>query len=102
MQTKLCIDGEFVLGAGETEEVLDPATGELIARIPSASQEQINQAVGAATRAFATWGATTPGERSGMLLKLADRIQAETEDFARLESRNCGKPYARVIADEIP
>jgi aminobutyraldehyde dehydrogenase len=102
VQTKLCIDGEFVLGAGETEEILDPATDKLIARIPSASREQIDQAVNAATRAFATWGATTPGERSSMLLKLADRIQAETEDFARLESRNCGKPYARVIADEIP
>jgi len=37
-----------------------------------------------------------------MLLRLADRIQAEADEFARLESANCGKPYARVIADEIP
>ncbi len=102
MDTKLCIGGQFVKGAGDSEEILNPATGELIARIPSASKEQIDQAVTAATRAFSTWGRTTPGERSGMLLKLADKVEAEAEDFARLESWNCGKPYARVLADEMP
>ena len=102
MDTKLHIGGKFVIGAGESEEILNPATGEVIARIPSASQEQIDQAVTAATRAFSSWGLTTPGQRSGMLLKLADRVEAEAEDFARLESLNCGKPYARVLADEIP
>jgi aminobutyraldehyde dehydrogenase len=102
METKLCIGGKFVLGAGESEEILNPATGELIARIPSASPEQVDQAVTAATRAFLTWSATTPGQPSGMLLKLADKIEAEAEDSARLESQNCGKPYTRVLADEIP
>jgi aminobutyraldehyde dehydrogenase len=102
MDTKLYIGGEFVIGAGESEEIFDPTTGEVIARIPSASQEQINQAVTAATRAFASWGLTTPGERSAMLLKLADKVEAEAEEFARLESWNCGKPFARVLADEVP
>ena len=102
MDTKLYIGGQFVPGAGDTEEVLNPATGELVVRIASASQEQIDQAVAAATHAFLKWAVTTPGQRSGMLLKLADRIEAEAEDFARLESQNCGKPYARVLADEIP
>jgi aminobutyraldehyde dehydrogenase len=41
-------------------------------------------------------------ERSRMLLKLADAIEARAEDFARLESLNCGKPYARALGDEIP
>ncbi len=102
METKLYIGGKFVLGAGESEAILNPATGEPIAGIPSASREQIDRAVAAATDAFSTWALTTPGQRSGMLLKLADKIEAEAEDFARLESRNCGKPYARVLADEIP
>ncbi|MGH8224138.1 MAG: gamma-aminobutyraldehyde dehydrogenase [Woeseiaceae bacterium] len=101
-EMKLLIGGKFVPGAGEFEEVLNPATGDLIAKIPSASQEQVDQAVAGATRAFLTWSVTTPGERSGMLLKLADRIEAGAEEFARLESQNCGKPYARVLADEIP
>src|SRR5258706_3485850 len=102
METKLYIDGEFVIGAGESEEILNPATGELIARIPSASREQIDRAVGAATRAFPKWALMTPAQRSGMLLKLADRIESEAEAFSRLESQNCGKPYARVVADELP
>ncbi|MGH8863969.1 MAG: aldehyde dehydrogenase family protein, partial [Burkholderiales bacterium] len=101
-EMKLLIGGKFVPGAGESEEVLNPATGDLIARIPSASQEQVDEAVAGATRAFLTWSVTTPGERSGMLLKLADRIEAGAEEFARLESQNCGKPYARVLADEMP
>jgi aminobutyraldehyde dehydrogenase len=102
MDTKLYVGGKFVLGAGEAEEILNPATGELVTRVPSASQEQIDQAVTAATRAFSSWRLTTPGQRSGMLLKLADSVEAQAEDFARLESLNCGKPYARVLADEIP
>jgi aminobutyraldehyde dehydrogenase len=102
METRLLIGGEFVLGVGQAEDIVNPATGDLITRLPSASQEQIDQAVAAATRAFKTWSLTTPGQRSGMLLKLADRLEAEAEDFARLESQNCGKPYARVVADEIP
>jgi aminobutyraldehyde dehydrogenase len=102
MDTKLFIDGKFVVGEGEPEAILNPATGELIAKIPSASTAQVDQAVGAATRAFAKWSGTTPGQRAGMLLKLADKIEAEAEEFSRLESLNCGKPYARVLADEIP
>jgi aminobutyraldehyde dehydrogenase len=102
METKLHIGGEFVPGTGETEDILNPATGELIARIPSASEEQIDQAVAAAARAFSSWAVTTPSQRSGMLLKLADKIEAEAEELARLESQNCGKPYLRVLADEMP
>ncbi|HMM14263.1 MAG TPA: gamma-aminobutyraldehyde dehydrogenase [Parvibaculum sp.] len=102
MQTRLFIDGKFVQGAGPEEDILNPATGALIARIPSASKDQINQAVAAASRAFASWGRTTPAERSGLLLKLADRIEADAEAFAKLESLNCGKPYPRVLEDEIP
>jgi aminobutyraldehyde dehydrogenase len=102
MQTRLFIGGEFVTGEGADEDILNPATGELIVKIPSASKGQIDKAVASAARAFLSWGRTTPGERSGLLLKLADRIEADAEGFARLESQNCGKPYARVLEDEIP
>ncbi|MDO8421517.1 MAG: gamma-aminobutyraldehyde dehydrogenase [Parvibaculum sp.] len=102
MQTKLFIGGAFVNGEGADEEILNPATGALITKIPSASKGQIDAAVASATKAFLTWGRTTPGERSGLLLKLADRIEAEAESFARLESLNCGKPYLSVLEDEIP
>src|ERR671916_151865 len=64
--------------------------------------DQIDAAVLAADRAFAAWSRTTPAERSGLLLKLADRIEAEAEAFAALEALNCGKPRYLVLRDEIP
>ena len=102
MNTKLLIDGKFVAGQGEKQEVLDPATGKVIASLGEASEEQIVAAVEAAARAFAAWSATVPKGRAALLLKLADAIEAEAAEYAKLESLNCGKPYAAVLNDEIP
>jgi len=82
--------------------VLNPATGEALAAVPEASLEQINRAAQAAARAFESWSETTPMERSRMLLRLADAVEARAGEFARLESLNCGKPFARALGDEIP
>ena len=100
--TQLLIDGQFAEGEGRAEEVLDPATGAVLATVREASPEQVSRAAGAAHRAFDTWSQTTPAERSALLLKLAGAIEERAEEFARLESLNCGKPYARVLADELP
>jgi len=102
MQTKMLIGGAFVPGEGAPETILDPTTAQTIATVNEASADQIDAAVGAAAAAFPAWSRTTPAERSAMLLQLADRIEAEAEAFARLESRNCGKPPARVLEDELP
>jgi aminobutyraldehyde dehydrogenase len=102
LPTLLFIDGAFVAGEGEAERVLNPATGALLASVPEASADQLHKAVSAAHRAFDAWSETTPMERARMLLKLADAIEARGETFARLESLNCGKPYARALGDEIP
>ncbi|MFY9778992.1 MAG: gamma-aminobutyraldehyde dehydrogenase [Candidatus Baltobacteraceae bacterium] len=98
----LFLAGNFASGEGPDEIVVNPATGETIANAPEASSAQIDRAVAAAAEAFERWSRTAPGERSASLMKLADRIEAEAETFARLESLNCGKPYARVLADELP
>ncbi|HJQ58172.1 MAG TPA: gamma-aminobutyraldehyde dehydrogenase, partial [Vineibacter sp.] len=102
MNTNLLIDGDLVKGEGPAETVLDPATGKEIVKVPEASPGQVDAAVKAAARAFETWSTTTPAERAAMLLKVADRIERDGADFAALESRNCGKPLARAVADEIP
>ena len=102
LPTQLLIDGAFVDGEGEAEKVLNPATGELLVALPEASAEQVHKAVAAAHRAFDSWSETTPADRSRLLLKLADMIETRAEDFARLESLNCGKPFARALGDEIP
>jgi aminobutyraldehyde dehydrogenase len=52
--------------------------------------------------AFDSWSQTTPKERSLLLLKLADAIEAHGEELAKLESDNCGKPYSAALNDEIP
>jgi aminobutyraldehyde dehydrogenase len=100
--TDLLIDGQFVAGEGRAESILNPATGQAIATVREASFDQISRAVSAAHRAFDGWSESTPAERSGLLLRLADAIAARAEEFARIESLNCGKPYARALADEIP
>ena len=100
--TDLLIDQQLVRGEGPDEQILNPATGEVLCTVPEASHEQLNLAVSAAGRAFVGWSQTTPGERAGLLLKLADAIESNAEQFARLESLNCGKPYARALGDEIP
>jgi aminobutyraldehyde dehydrogenase len=102
MQKKLLINGRLVAGHGDAEDVLDPATGKVIARIAEASLEQVDAAVRAAEAAFAGWAATAPKDRGALLLKLADRIEGDGAGFAQLESRNCGKPLAAALADEIP
>lgn len=102
MQLEQLIDGKLVPGEGEALAILDPATAGVTARVPEATVEQVNRAVDAATRAFDAWSQTTPQQRSLALLALANRLETLGETFARLESRDCGKPLARVIADEIP
>jgi aminobutyraldehyde dehydrogenase len=100
--TELLIDHQLVRGDGPAEPILNPATGEVLCEVCEASPEQVARAVSAANRAFESWSQTTPAERSGMLLKIADAIERQAETFAWLESLNCGKPYARALADEIP
>jgi aminobutyraldehyde dehydrogenase len=102
MNTKLLINGKLTAGAGDKEEVLDPATGQKIVAVGEASQGQIDNAVKAAQKAFPAWSATVPKDRATLLLKVADRIEAEAAEFAEIESRNCGKPYNAVLNDEIP
>ena len=102
MDTKMLIGGAFEAGVETEEKVLNPRTGEVIVKMPEASADQIGRAVAAARKAFATWSRTTPGERSGYLLKIADRIEAEAEAFARLEALNTGKPIGCALNDEIP
>lgn len=100
--TDLLINNQLVKGGGIGEPILNPATGEVLCTVPEASPEQLNSALEAAHTAFGAWSQTTPAERSNLLLKLADAIEANAEQFARLESLNCGKPYARALGDEIP
>jgi len=100
--TEMLIDHQLVSGEGAEEIILNPSTGESLCSVREASSEQVARAVSAASRAWDSWSQTTPAERAGLLLKLADAVETHATQFAKLESLNCGKPYARVLSDEIP
>jgi betaine-aldehyde dehydrogenase len=97
------IDGEFVDAAdGATEEVTNPANGEVIAEMPLSTEEDVNRAVAAAKAAFGGWSVTPPGERATALLKLADLIEEHADELSDLEAADAGKPRAAFHDDEIP
>ena len=98
---KQFIGGDFVDAAsGETSDVENPANGEVIARVPASSKEDVDRAVNAAAKAFESWAKTTPQDRSLALLKIADALDAAADELGKLESSNAGKPVAAAI-DEM-
>ncbi len=102
MDTQLLIGSTFEAGTEAEELILNPRTGGKIIDLAEASQSQIERAVDAAEKAFDSWSMTTPAERSGYLLKIADAIDKDADAFAALEALNCGKPINAVRNDELP
>jgi betaine-aldehyde dehydrogenase len=97
------IDGEFTAAVdGQTEPVLNPATGETIAQAPLSTAADVDHAVKAARAAFDGWSNAVPGERALALLKIADAIEEHGDELARLEALDAGKPIEAMKADEIP
>jgi betaine-aldehyde dehydrogenase len=97
------IDSGHVAGStGETEPILNPGTGEVMAYAPLSTEQDVNRAVDAAEKAFEEWSTTPPSERARALLRLADALEQHGDEFARLESENAGKPIAAMRGDEIP
>jgi aminobutyraldehyde dehydrogenase len=102
MDTAMLIGGAFEKGTEAEETILNPRTGATILKLPEANAAQIDRAVAAARAAFTQWSRTTPQQRSNLLLKLADRIEAEAAAFAALEALNTGKPVHAALNDELP
>jgi 1-pyrroline dehydrogenase len=86
---------------GALDDVLNPATEEVIARVPSGTRADVSRAVAAASAAAPGWGETTPAARAEALLALADLVDANAAELAELEARNAGKPRA-AAAEELP
>jgi betaine-aldehyde dehydrogenase len=96
------IDGERIASEGESDPVLNPATGEELARASRSTPEDVDRAVRAARRAFAGWSISTPAQRAQALLALAEKVEEHGEVLARLEALNAGKPIEAVRGDELP
>ncbi len=75
-------------------QVVEPATAEVMAELPQAGVEETDAAVARAKEAFPAWRAVAPGDRSALLHRLANALEENLEDLARLEARNAGKPIS--------
>ncbi|MFL5327786.1 MAG: aldehyde dehydrogenase [Gemmataceae bacterium] len=87
---------------GDYFEKLDPATAQPLARVPDSDARDVDAAVAAASAAFPAWSQTPAGERSRLLIAVADRIAAELDTLARLECEDAGKPLRLAKAMDIP
>ncbi|WP_176598937.1 MULTISPECIES: aldehyde dehydrogenase family protein [Sphingobium] len=95
---KLLINGRLVDGAGAMD-VINPATEEVLASCPHASEAQLDQAVAAAKAAFPAWARTPIEQRRQAILRLADAIHADAGPLARLLTEEQGKPLPEAEAE---
>jgi 1-pyrroline dehydrogenase len=86
--------------SGALDDVVDPATGEVIFRAAASGAADVDKAVRAATTAFETWSTTTPRQRSEALLRIASVIEDHADEFTAIESANVGKPVS-ALPDEM-
>ncbi len=85
------IDGEWVASKGETKEVVNPATGKVIATVPISTADEFDQAVDAAQEAFEDWRRTTPLARSRILFRLKELLEENFEEVSRIQTMEHGK-----------
>jgi len=94
----LLIDGKMIPG-DTTMPVLNPATEEVLAQCPRASKAQLDKAVAAAKGAFPAWAATPIEQRRALVIKMAEAIEANTNELARLLTSEQGKPLADATGE---
>lgn len=94
------INGEMLAAAGPILEVLNPASGEVIAQIARGGQDAVDRAVAAARAAFPEWRALAPAGRAQVLFAVAAAVEARSDDLIALECLNAGKPIS-VATPEI-
>ncbi len=103
LKLKNMINGKFVAASGgKADDVMNPATGEVMAKGPISSKQDVNKAVAAAKKAFDGWSTTTPSERALAMLRIADAIEENADEIADLEAANAGKPRHDFLSEEIP
>ncbi|GBR52424.1 aldehyde dehydrogenase [Neokomagataea thailandica NBRC 106555] len=105
IETRAFIDGKFVSSVSKkTFADVNPANGKLVADISECDQEDVEVAVAAARKAFVagTWSKLAPRDRKVVLLKLADLLERDAEEFAILEALDTGKPVADALEVDVP
>jgi len=104
-RTQAFVDGQFVGSVtGKTFVTENPATGQPLAQVAACDTEDVNRAVTAARRSFeaGAWSRIGPSERKGILLHLADLIEAHSQEFALLDALEAGKPIVDCMDIDVP
>jgi len=99
MISGLCIDGVWSRGNGPALEVVNPSTGEILAKIAGAGRRQVDEAVRAASRALPQWRRVPPAERAALLRRVAVGIGEASESLIALQMANNGKPRCEAELD---
>ena len=103
MQTKLFINGDFVdAEGGQTLDVLNPHDNSVIAKVAEGRAADIDRAVAAAKAAFPAWRDLGASDRGLLLLRLADKIEQNREELARLEATDTGHPIRDCLNLDVP
>jgi betaine-aldehyde dehydrogenase len=103
IRNQLFIDGKFVDAlSGETLPTLNPHDNTVITDVAMAGRADVDLAVAAAQRAFPAWSRIAAADRGRILLRLADLIEANTEELARLESLDTGHPLKDTRFLDVP
>lgn len=91
LEIKNYIDGEWVKSKGEVKDVVNPATGKIIARVPISTKDEIDEAVEAAKEAFPYWRRTPPLARVRCLFRLKELLEENFEELSRIQTMEHGK-----------
>jgi acyl-CoA reductase-like NAD-dependent aldehyde dehydrogenase len=98
----LYIDGSWADAVdGQRIEVIDPTTEEVFAAVAAGSAEDVNRAVSAARGAFPSWSNEASAERSRLLRRVAQQLDARTDEIADIESHEIGMPRAQTAAFQV-
>ncbi len=91
LDLKNYIGGEFVRSRGEMQDIVNPATGKVIARVPMSTREEVEQAVEAAKEAYPEWRSTPPLARARCLFRLKELLEEHFEELSRIQTMEHGK-----------
>ncbi len=97
------IDGTFTDGSSDDViDVINPATAEVVGRFAASTADDVDKAVKAARAALPAWSRTPPAKRSAVLHRLANVVEENLEELARLEAIDAGKPWTAASTEELP
>ena len=103
MKIKNYINGDFSLPiSNEWIDNYNPSNGEVYGQIPNSSKDDVEQAYQSAKSAFPSWSQTTLEERSRILIKISELLEANLDRFAEAESKDNGKPISLAKMVDIP